>query len=986
MKRKDLCKQNIDRFQIRSAQFVTSYPVPPHTYFQSSPCSTCIKATVSKAATRHTYAATSSAPISSEPLQRPAILHFAEPLKQTDSTPPIQHKHVLSPDDGRIFSLNVLPQVGGESHEAVEHDVLAVKENGNLLCLDETLGRIQWQKRWTDITNSPKDNVSQRIVEFSELVDISHARQGILRGREDIIAKLGVAGNEVEEIPGNLLVLVLVVSQQNTSGKGRSRLLHLLSTEQYSVHGLTSSTPPIRHLLSHDLDSSEEGSAKHTDGTATYSLDASLGVLHQLLDGVITTFDFTGLLPRRVFVLSQPDASFISFLRLSPSRLLTATTSSCSVHDIRYNTVQASQPLEEPTASSTGSKKRKRSPDAITQFLSLVLFLPSAGLAVGLRGNDVLGLRLQGRHRSNDRAGNPKTLLIDVLGRGTRQRLSKTKATTKHNLPDFLSRTHQEADHYDPTTWEGERDVIEKAFANHDIATFEDLFASAVGINLPTPTGSSTSNPKTTNVNGLQNAPKVNGIHNSSSDTGKPDRTSSAISTFQYTWPSELLLAAQPQRVRHQAIYALGKMFGWATSESNISKDEVSDSLEIKFFPPNVFRWLVFNNFLTAETVSQALLRQSSTGSVLRPVAPPNIASALLKADPSTQALFTLITESSYLDISILVRTIDIYVQSHSNQPVSQADPKALPAPPSMLNGDSVDVNMQNDEDSDIDALMMRADEDISRAESILNDTFELRTIGLKHALIKLYAFPREQVTQLLRQELSVHDLRFLIHILRIELQDGGWVSRYFDAGPSNLQSVEEEGEDEEDDRYVRSPSDSAITLVSSLLSCCVDAIGIGGWLTSSTQNDHSPSLTGTSDDLDPHELIRMMHTETFAVLEGLHEVNFIGNTVDDFLRYAERVRSAQPLPNVSQRNKKALRDGGVTRPYTLHTGNEGWEDIAARLKAALPVGGKIPEEERRIQGTKIGPGGEVRTKSRRELGMEMSKKVGRYSFERIRV
>ncbi|KAK3076230.1 hypothetical protein LTS18_013564, partial [Coniosporium uncinatum] len=51
--------------------------------------------------------------------------------------------------------------------------------------------------------------------------------------------------------------------------------------------------------------------------------------------------------------------------------------------------------------------------------------------------------------------------------------------------------------------------------------------------------------------------------------------------------------------------------------------------------------------------------------------------------------------------------------------------------------------------------------------------------------------------------------------------------------------------------------------------------------------------------------------------------------------------------------------------------------------KRSFPLGGKV---EDRVSETRIRAGGEVVRRSKRDIGRELSMRVGKYSFERIRV
>ena len=248
---------------------------------------------------------------------------------------------------------------------------------------------------------------------------------------------------------------------------------------------------------------------------------------------------------------------------------------------------------------------------------------------------------------------------------------------------------------------------------------------------------------------------------------------------------------------------------------------------------------------------------------------------------------------------------------------------------------------------------------------------------------MKLYAFPKQLVTKKLRDELSAHEMIFFVQMLRIELQDGGWISRYVDAGPAKLRQIEL-GLEGEDNAVAAGPSDSAMAIVAGLLSCAIDAMGLGGWLNvgNTTGIDSADQL----DDDDPRELLGMLRNDISAALEGIHECIVIRQALGDFFRYGASVEQSARPPNLPTWNKRAKEKGELTKPVTLiDDGATGLDaQIGARMKWTLPLG--LRAENKRVNATKVVSGGEIRTKSRRQVGMEISKRVGRYSFERIRV
>jgi hypothetical protein len=192
-----------------------------------------------------------------------------------------------------------------------------------------------------------------------------------------------------------------------------------------------------------------------------------------------------------------------------------------------------------------------------------------------------------------------------------------------------------------------------------------------------------------------------------------------------------------------------------------------------------------------------------------------------------------------------------------------------------------------------------------------------------------------------------------LIYLLRFELARGAWTSRYLDTYESG--GIDDDGGQE-----------SSIILVSGLLNCCIDAIGAGGWLS-------GDSMLAHNDHFESEELIQSLKLEVSAALEGIEEASYLKGLIGEMVRYGEGVQKA--LPPGEKGTKMDSSRKRNTRPITLpHVGRD------ARL---LPFGLK---SEKRVSLYRVGAGGEVQARTARDIGHLKSKKVGKYSRERIEI
>ena len=192
-------------------------------------------------------------------------------------------------------------------------------------------------------------------------------------------------------------------------------------------------------------------------------------------------------------------------------------------------------------------------------------------------------------------------------------------------------------------------------------------------------------------------------------------------------------------------------------------------------------------------------------------------------------------------------------------------------------------------------------------------------------------------------------DLESLIRLLHLELKNGGWSSP-LGFVETESPAIESSSED---------PDDHAVAIIASLLSTTLDAIGAGAWLAS--VGTISASETG-------EDMLKSLNRDASVALSGFFEAHFIRGLLSEFLRYASTV------PTSKKPSNKAL--GVQGKPFGVTGKLNGEEDLPM-----LPLGAKA---EQGVEKVKSGKGGKKEQRSKREMGMLISKRVPKYSFERI--
>jgi hypothetical protein len=791
-----------------------------------------------------------------------------------------------------VSTIESLPVAGGSA----THDVLATFENGDVVCLSADLSAVRW-------TANLRAAGSQKDSAFSiENVTLSTARnvsRGLLRNREDIAALLNPDATEAAD----LLELTQILCAIGQTANG-TRILQLLQVQPRNSDLPSTQLQPLKHLLSISLPK-PSSILLRTDSTATYSLHATSGALHILLDGGVISYDLSGTVPRINSELLLNEAKIDSFVRISQDIVFATAPGSCRAFDVKYNSLQAYLSLETTTSDDAASKKRKHAqPDTETAATpQLVAYYAELGLVVAVRDDELLGMQYAGTN-ARKRVKIEGTLLIDALGKG----VAKPKAAAES------------------AKWLDRKEKLDRYASKSKIAKFEGVLASCLGIPLEKKTET-----EIKQDNEVQGGPLTNGVGPSlpKEDAMAIDKAADedAAEDQLRKWNIPAAIPeSQRQLHRQHALYALSKIFKFEGS-----------TLKVAFFPPNVFQWLLQIGHLTKESIRRALLDEATDSAHMVPkINDGDIAKAIVAFDPELHLLSAVLNHKHFLPIGEVVEAVRLLTQSLDDKPATAEDtPKLL-----LTNGAT-----PTDTDMDVDAELDTATTEVDHALTVLDNGVSIRSNTLRPALTRLHTFPAPLISATLRAILPRRDLEGLIRLLHSELKNGGWSSQYDFVDP----------EATTDD----SPDDHAVTIIASLLSSVLDAIGAGAWL----------AAVGTPSAADDagKDIIDSLHADCSEALNGFWEARYMRGLLGEFLRYAANgPKSAKP-------SSKALENQG--KPFALEVQKEG-EDLPM-----LPLGGR---GDMGVEKTKQGKGGRKEERSKREIGMLISKKVPKYSFERV--
>jgi len=826
-----------------------------------------------------------------------------------DQTETTKTSHTPS-GPAQISTLESLPVAPGGSSKENTHDVIATFDNGHVACLSENLGVVRWVSDLKSLLSVGRSDIK---IEHTTLASARSVTRGLLRSRHDIATIL----DSTPDATSDLLDLIQVFCAVGRDSNG-VRTLTLLQVQPRSADLTTTQLTPLKHLLSWDLPSPVKTSSDNASPTQI-ALHPSSGALHILTNDQMLSYDLSGTVPKLYSEFALPGSSVDSFLRTSQDVVFTTSQNICQIFDVKYNSLQGfySMSSELSTESTSPSKKRKHAQSDTNQYktspCSLVAYYADIGLVVAAREDEIIGMQFGGV-ALRKRVKTDGTLLIDALGKGI----------------------GSEAKIVEGQKWQDRKWKLNKYAIKGKIVKFERHFAADLGIELES------ADVAQKHENEINGGPLTNG-----GGPSLPDEDAMVVDELDNEpvkddlprWKIPTTIPGhQRQLYRQYALYALSKIFYLSdTSEAGESQGR----LRVGFFPPNVFQWLLQTGQLTKESIRRALLDEShSQIQFVSEIVDGDIVKAIVDYDTDLHILSAVLNHTQFLPIGEVVQAIKLLIQSIDDVP-KEGEPTKL-----LTNGTAPS---EDEMDLDFATELEAASHEIDHALSVLDHGLLTRSHTLRPALIRLHTFSAPMISNTLRSVLPRRDLESLIRLLHLELKNGGWSSPlgFVDPEDSGIESAEED------------PDDHAVSIIASLLSNTLDAIGAGAWLAS--VGTRSVSESG-------EDMLKSLNRDASIALSGFFEAHFIRGLLSEFLRYASTVPvSKKPS------NKKLELQG---KPFGVTGKLNGEEDLPM-----LPLGAKADQG---VEKTKSGKGGKKEQRSKREMGMLISKRVPKYSFERI--
>lgn len=420
---------------------------------------------------------------------------------------------------------------------------------------------------------------------------------------------------------------------------------------------------------------------------------------------------------------------------------------------------------------------------------------------------------------------------------------------------------------------------------------------------------------------------------------------------------SELARGCQKPEIiaQYKLSYVFGKLFTVIREESEDPQEaSAAPQLRINVLPRELFSLLIRKGLFNLEQINSGL-KQNGFLQQTETLQAKSFIDALAAYDSTLSILRELSSCPTAMSIQELVHVLAHTIQSW-NQTQSSQTPKLL-----AIAEIPHDSNM--------------VDQQPSTAPPTSNDTLQL----FHFILERLSRHPQSTLTQTLQKYLSRSHLIALVDILRISLARSGWLYNHDQEQviPSSMPSP-------------ISDSTTAVTTSASLyttvhlLSACLDSLNAAGWILGSSALP--------TDLTEPADTIAFMRAEISAALEGIEEAVYLSGLLEEALLcgrdylpqpastdgQVEEQHQAQIMAPPQQQHFERHEHHPGSSIVPLGPSSGGTENGSVR---ALPLGLKLEEK---VSLTKVGAGGELIKRSKRDIGHMKSQQVGKYSFERI--
>lgn len=809
-------------------------------------------------------------------------------------------------------------------------NLLAVTCDGTVLCFDRETLTEKWR------ATSSTYGIDACTVEFAQSALATEVADGFFSGKPDA---LGFSAQKIAKDSFDPDVLVFITSRPTSTDATQRELVVLAVPDDGHADnsGGQGRVFQISTAILPDISEVSTGSAASASSHTHYRMHVESGSVQELTGDQLVTYTVEDGVPKLSHTLPVPNGT--SFLRLSDSSVLTATTTTLSVYNPAYRALQASTHLDFSRDLQTSVKGDEAQYHLITYF-------PRLEIALGIRGSTLFAAQLEAP-KTRKRKRRAEGLLIDSIGRGlpqsgeghkwSNQNQNPTSAMFANYLPGSLSETYCQE-------WEKESATADKLFYEKDVAAFEKLVAEKIGV--PSIAAG------TKAINGTTDAPAATGVDNAMDvDTADPEGEQGVV-VVEDNRPVD----------RRWVIFTISRVFALSNNqEGGMAQVQLSCQLPHS----NVASYLIGAGYLSISNVKSAFSEETRETHNVDMVLGEQIPELVASLDPTLELLVAYLSSTKLgavellASIRLIMRSLDL-VQ----------DPAKLSQ--KLIGFGETENGATAEDDEALGMKLDKLEEDLEVTEYHLLDDSSTRARGLTVALSLLGGCSPATTVQTLRRLYRPEETLSLIHVLRVELVKGGWTARYLD------------GSQIDDEDELAPPPDGSIRLIADLLCRCIDSVGPGGWMI----ND--ALLARAGDHLDSADFLAGLKLEVSAALEGIQEAVYLRGLLTETVRYGNTVQKAVAEAS----SHKATLHKGTPFKNTPSKATPPQRRAAVKGNKAIKKL-QVPNGEMQmlplglgskhgVSSTKVVSGGEIVTRSKREIGHLVSQRVGAYSLERI--
>ncbi|KAK0719076.1 hypothetical protein B0T21DRAFT_318075 [Apiosordaria backusii] len=829
-------------YDILSSQQVASHDVSTESVFTCPPYSLRWRPSSGKSASRYTYVSASTS-------AGREITLFKEQLSATGTTTLTSLSHTPGSEAPIIYLCAGSARTAEHSlptDELPNHDIIAVASDGTIVGLDgETLDQ-KWLSTPAVLAQGLASE-SRLQVDFVQVTSAADVVDGMFGGKNELF---GVFQENVGRDGFNPDILLIITSSKTPEGATQQDLHILaLSSEKKAQSVFVARLP-------------------NSPVSTKYQLDARSGTLQTFANSLLSSYTFSAGSPRLENRLCIPGMT--SFLRLSKTSVLTATSESLSVYNPIYRSLQATAPV-----------------DSEGEF-QLITYFGTREVAVGLRGTSLVAVQIEAPKNRNTKR-RAEGLLTDAIRRGIPREQSEPKRIRGEHHPSAVLGEALPGVLSDDSSAEWQKGVAkaDELLVADDIRAWEELLASTFKVQIkPTEVQDSASN-------------ATNGVV---ANAQLPE----------WTWPSSRAEYAHVDR--RWIFYAINKVFAW---NQPVADSEVP-RLTCPLAASNVLNYLVDAGHLSTSNMKSTFKDETRELDNVDDIIGEELPPLLAQIDPTMELLLGYLS-GTQLGSRELVSAVKLLLHSLD-----------LFESPSNLGQKLLKDVVEEGADEENDAIKMeldKAEEELQITEVHLSGH---RFRGLGVAFSKLAACPAVSTVQSLRRLFKPEQIIGLLNVLRAELIKDGWTSDY-------LEDIE-------------APPDGSLQLIADLMTRCIDAVGLGGWMA------FDSVLANSASHEDAADYFARFNLEISSALQGISDSIHLQSMLAEATSYAKKAR-------------RALLEASKGMPTTV------------QFTEQLPLGLKT---DAKISTERIRSGGEIVQRSSRDIGQAISRRRAIYSVQRI--